>query len=239
MDMKKVEIMGVDIKAGTGMVSLTDLWRAAKGKNANHPTKWLGNKESKELVSKLAEKLNVQDSELSQVKRGHQGGVYAHWQIALAYAKWLSPELHLQVNDVYRRFQEADPAIAESVIDRTEDPAALFRIESRARNKASNRELNSTISQHGGEGRIYAQVANVNNIAITGKTAKQIRAENNLPSKASTRPLLSTEDMIRMAYAELLESKSIAKRRCIGNDEILGAVNQVARGVRDLESAYI
>ena len=237
MDLKKFEVMGRAIKAGDEMMSLTDLWKAVGGKNTNHPTKWLGNKETVELVSKLAETLNVQNSELSKIKRGHSGGVYAHWQLALAFAKWLSPELHLQVNSIYKRFQEADPAIAESVIDRTENFADLARIEARARNKSTNKGLNSTISQHGGIGPIFATVANINNVAITGKTAKQLRSEFNLPAKASTRGVHDTNTMVRMAYAELLESDSINKRRCIGNDEITATVTQVARKIRDLEAA--
>jgi hypothetical protein len=237
MDITKIEIMGKAIKGAGELVSLTDLWKAVGGKNTNHPTMWLKNASTKEFVSKCAETLKVDNSQLLGIRKGKGGGTFAHWQIALAYAKWLSPELHLQVNDVYRRFQAADPAIAESVIDRTENAADLARIEARARNKSTNKELNSTISQHGGTGPIFATVANINNVAITGKTAKQLRAEHNLPAKASTRGVHDTNVMVRMAYAELLESESINNRRCIGNDEITVTVTQVARKIRDLEAA--
>ena len=42
---------------------------------------------------------------------GRYGSTYAHWQIALAYAKYLDPELHIWCNEVVvDRFElMADP----------------------------------------------------------------------------------------------------------------------------------
>ena len=240
MDITKIEVMGKAIKAGDEMVSLTDLWKAVGGKNTNHPVKWLGNKDTKELIETLGKTLRVQNSELIKVTkgRGKMQGTFAHWQIALAYAKWLSPELHLQVNDIYRRFQEADPAIAESVIDRTENPEDLKRIEARARNKQTNKALNGVIASHGGEGKTFARVADINNIAVTGKTAKQIRAENGLPKKASTRPILPTSSMTHMAFLEDLEAKSIEKKRSLGHSAIVANVCDVANSLQAFIAQY-
>lgn len=236
--MKKLSLMGIAIKADTDKVSLTDLWRAAGGVAHQQPAKWLENEGTLAFVNKTAEKTKSPISEVLKKKAGRNGGTFAHWQIALAYAKWLSPELHLQVNDIYRRFQEADPALAESIIDRTESVKDLKRIEARARNKASNKELNGVIKAHGGEGWIYPRVADLNNVTVTGQTAKDVRDEFGLKKGISTRGMLATDEMISMAFLEMLEAKAIAKKRCLGNKEILTTATKVARGVRDLESAY-
>jgi hypothetical protein len=239
MDITKIEVMGKAIKAGEEMVSLTDLWKAYGDTNKrNHPSVWGRSAEAKALIDKCAESLKVDNSQLWKVSRGHEGGTFAHWQIALAYAKWLSPELHLQVNDIYRRFQEADPAIAESVIDRTENAADLARIEARARNKQTNKALNGVIAAHGGEGKTFARVADINNIAVTGKTAKQIRAENGLPKKASTRPILPTNSMIHMAFLEDLEAKSIEKKRSLGHSAIVANACDVANSLQAFVAQY-
>ena len=236
MDITKIEIMGKAIKAGEEMVSLTDLWKAIGGKSRNRPKVWVSTKEASELINTLSK---GQDSALYiQVRKGAQGGTFAHWQIALAYAKWLSPELHLQVNDIYRRFQEADPALAESVIDRTENVEDLARIEARARNKQTNKALNGVIAAHGGEGKTFARVADINNIAVTGKTAKQIRAENGLTKKASTRPHLPTQGMNHMAFLEDLEAKSIEKKRSLGHSAIVANVCDVANSLQAFIAQY-
>ncbi len=236
MDITKIEIMGKAIKAGEEMVSLTDLWKAIGGESRNRPKVWLATKEFNDLMATLSK---GQDSSLYlQVRKGSMGGTFAHWQIALAYAKWLSPELHLQVNDIYRRFQEADPALAESVIDRTENAEDLKRIEARARNKQTNKALNGVIASHGGEGKTFALVADINNIAVTGKTAKQIRSENGLPKKASTRPILPTSSMTHMAFLEDLEAKSIEKKRSLGHSAIVANVCDVANSLQAFIAQY-
>ena len=218
---KSVSIFGLDVKMGNDMVSLTDLWKAAGSTPSHQPAKWLEGERVGKFINKIKTLLNTPNSEFLVKRAGRNGGTFAHWQIALAYAKWLSPELHLQVNDVYRRFQEADPELIENAIDRVQSPEDLKRIEARVRNKQSNVALNGTIIECGGIGKTCAFVANNNNVAITGKTAKELRKEHNLPEKASTRPHLDTDQMIDMAFLERLERKSLEKLRPKGHDAIL------------------
>lgn len=232
--MDQLEVMGMTVKVTDEMVSLTDLWKAQGAEKRNRPVDWLRTDGVKQLVETLEEKTKGEDSHLIEIRKGKGGGTYAHWQLALAYAKHLSPELHLAVNDVFKRFMEADVSLAESVVERTNDVEGLKRIEARARNIASNKELNATIAAHGGTGKIYARVADINNVCVTGKPAKELRAAHNLPAKASTRPLLSTHDMTRMAFLEQLEEGAIKKRRAFGNDGITSTVADVAHRMAQL-----
>lgn len=78
----------------------------------NRPTP---SRDSKNAIRAWADTI-IQECEnygLIKRTRGRSGGTYAHWQIAMAYSKYLSPELHHIVNAVFReRVQETiDPAL--------------------------------------------------------------------------------------------------------------------------------
>jgi len=53
---------------------------------------------------------------LGNQARTQQRRNFAHWQIALAYAKYLSPELHMAVNETYMRYKTGDHTLALEVI---------------------------------------------------------------------------------------------------------------------------
>jgi hypothetical protein len=52
-----------------------------------------------------------------KITRGRFGGTFAHWQIALAYAKYLSPEFHIHCNNIIRRFVEEEQNPDRILID--------------------------------------------------------------------------------------------------------------------------
>lgn len=96
------------------MLCLTDMWRAAGAMDAKRPANWI-RKEGKEFISAASELLNVPHGHI-QTKRGGrgegQGATFAHWQIGLAYAKYLSPEFHMWCNEVVRERMEGHKSVA-------------------------------------------------------------------------------------------------------------------------------
>lgn len=59
-----------------------------------------------DFIDFVAENLHTRKTGIyksSKARADRGGGTFAHWQIALAYAKYLSPELHMQVNEVNAR----------------------------------------------------------------------------------------------------------------------------------------
>lgn len=265
MKTEKHEVMGQIVKAGQELVSLTDLWKAANGDDDQKPNQWLRLSNTAVFITTCGEKVGIphllfpprplryrrttkairkwgdkvlavcEEVGLIQRIKGRNGGVYAHWQIALSYAQWLSPELHMQINDLFRRFQEADPSIAESVIERTDPNSDDFkRLQARMKNIETNKELNAAVIDHGGTGRTCAYGANKNNVAITGFTAKQIRKKHKLPAYASTRPLLDTGQMVEMAFLERLEALSINSKKPEGHTEILNIYDEAIISVKDV-----
>ena len=48
--------------------------------------------------------MKVQESDLLKIKRGRGGGTWAHWQLGLAYTKYLSPEFHIWCNEAIKEY---------------------------------------------------------------------------------------------------------------------------------------
>lgn len=91
----------------TELVNLTEAWRACGGPLNKSPWDWKDSRQAVELTQTLIKKSNLEKSQVWKTQRGHHGGTYAHWQIFLAYAKYLSPEFHIWANEVIRdRFEE-------------------------------------------------------------------------------------------------------------------------------------
>lgn len=107
---------GMEVHARREMVNTTDLWRAAGSPSGRAPSDWLALSSSKEFVACVEASLNAGNSGI-RTKKGNGGGTYAHWQIGLAYAKYLSPEFHMQCNAVIRERMEGRRQAVGFVLD--------------------------------------------------------------------------------------------------------------------------
>lgn len=90
------------------MWCLTDMWRAAGGPRTHRPVDYLRTAEFKTFAEFIAVSADVSISHVAKTRRiggSTPGGEsWAHWQLAMAYAKWISHEFHARVNEVYRAF---------------------------------------------------------------------------------------------------------------------------------------
>ena len=101
---------GVVIRDKPDMLSLTDMWKAAGSPENREPFNW-ARKEGAQFIDAVTLTHNLPDSQVMDVKRGKGGGTWAHWQIGLAYAKYLSPEFHMWCNTVVRERMEGVRAL--------------------------------------------------------------------------------------------------------------------------------
>lgn len=92
---------GVAIRERDEMLSLTDMWKAAGGDDARRPANW-ARKEGADFIAHMEAVLNVPPGHIIRTERGRTGSTFAHWQIGLAYAKYLNPEFHMWCNTVVR-----------------------------------------------------------------------------------------------------------------------------------------
>lgn len=89
------------------LLSLTDMWRAASGKDSKRPNDWLNLPATKEFISYIESTAEKSGSDLIQaLNEGGTWNTWAHWQIAMAYAKYLSPEFHAWCNEVIKARME-------------------------------------------------------------------------------------------------------------------------------------
>ena len=115
---------GTDIRRRGPMLNLTDMWRAAGGPAYRRPTLWLAMEETKRFRTYVrwrwsdipghGPELNVTAGDIKRAgpdglvatTRGQRGETWAHWQLALAYARHLSPAFHAWCNTVVRNAME-------------------------------------------------------------------------------------------------------------------------------------
>ena len=98
---------GKPIRDDDEMLCLTDMWKAHGSDSRKKPAEWLRSVQAQEFIAFVAESKEVEISHLVRTGRGeagHTGGgaTWAHWQIAFAYAKWLSPAFHMWCNEAAR-----------------------------------------------------------------------------------------------------------------------------------------
>lgn len=150
------------------MLSLTDMWRAAGGDPNKAPKFWIPQDATQEFIGYISDLKKVIPDNLLQVERGRNGGTWAHWQIAMAYAKYLSPEFHAWCNQVVRDYMEARGAPAQSLpaviavpsrIEQTLDKLAELVYNGMAHQSAEITEVKTDVSAlKRGQARIEARL---------------------------------------------------------------------------------
>lgn len=135
-------------------------------------------------------------------------------------------------NQLVDLFTKADIRVAESVVERNDNPADLERLKARVDGKKVRNMFTSTIARHGGSGGpigAYAQTSIATSVGVTGMRPSDVKLAR---SVKNARDSFTTEELVRTAYIEQLSSKSMDARNVQGNVEIIDAHREVV----DLES---
>ncbi|WP_372393690.1 KilA-N domain-containing protein (plasmid) [Azospirillum sp. HJ39] len=88
-------------------LNLTDMWRAAGAPDGRAPNDWKALPQAVEFIQHIALSAGISGNKHIVTKTGRSGGTWAHWQIGMAYAKYLSPEFHEWCNGVVRAHMES------------------------------------------------------------------------------------------------------------------------------------
>jgi hypothetical protein len=149
-------------------------------------------------------------------KAGRYGGTFAHKDIAFEFGSWLSPEFKLYLIKEFQRLKEQE--------NHTQQLEWNIR---RSLTKAQYRIHTDAIKEHlippslSGKkiGFVYASEADLLNMALFGKTAKEWRNEN--PNKqGNMRDYASVEQLVVLASLEsqnalLIEQKKTTEERLL------------------------
>ncbi len=92
-------------------LSLTDMWKAAGSDPQKAPAKWRDLPSAKAFIEHVEFTIGKSDTELVRtVIGGRKPGTWAHWQIGMAYAKYLDHDFHMWCNTQVRSIMEEKQA---------------------------------------------------------------------------------------------------------------------------------
>lgn len=232
-----LEFNGVAIQAdGDKRFSITDVWKATGSKANKRPVDWMKTDAAKEFIEALARELEVVPDHFIKSKRGKNiGGTWAHWQVMLAYAKWVSPEFHIFANDAVRQWieEDRDPGLKlDRAVDRMKAAGRTARwIRERLDGKLARNELTGTMAdhncRHAGGFNPYAAATRSVTLTACGRTPREIKADAGVPARISSRDHMSEVELARLRLLELESAETIKVRAADGNDECLSAVSDV------------
>lgn len=173
-----------------------------------------------QFIEFVAKNLNVTRCDIYKTTRGKGGGTFVHWQIALAYAKYLSPELHMRVNETYMRAQSGDVTLAAEIAEKQKDPKKTEWLAQRLKSIHARNVLTDTLSRHGVKSGVeIATCTNTVYRQLFHKDAKELRAARKLPKSANLRDNMSRLELAATEFAELLASERIERHEARGMTE--------------------
>ena len=173
------------------------------------PSKWIESTQAIGIVS----------------KSGRYGGTYAHYDIAMEFASWISPEFKLYIIQDYKRLKEDENSkISLSWNLHREISKINYKIHTDAIKEHLLKDLTKEQLYYK-----YASEADILNVALFGKRAKQWREEN--PElKGNMRDYASLNELLVLANMEsynaiLIEQGTKQKDRMIELRKL--AINQL------------
>ena len=150
------------------------------------------------------------------------GGTYAHKDIAFEFGAWLSPAFKLYLIKEFQRLKEDESTrlSLDWTLNRT-----LAKINYRIHTDAIKSHIIPPLIDKRREGFVYANEADVLNISLFGKTAKQWRDENP-EQKGNIRDYATLEQLLVLANIESMNAEFI--RMELSQPERLHKLNQIA-----------
>ena len=168
--------------------------------------------------TQLIEKTNAIGLITKAVK--YNGGTYAHKDIAFEFASWLSPEFKLYVITEFERLKEQEQANIEWSAKR-ELAKLNYRIHTDAIKENIVPTLNAKQISF-----VYANEADVINVALFGMTAKEWR-ENNPKLEGNIRDYTDILHLVVLSNLEVLNASMIENN--IGQKDRLEKLNETAK----------
>ena len=155
-----------------------------------------------------------------QSKAGRYGGTYAHLDIALEFASWISVEFKLYLIKEFQRLKETERQTLGWDIRRN-----LAKINYRIHTDAIQTHLIPPELGKAQTSLVYASEADVLNMALFGQTATQWRSQNP-GDKGNIRDHATSAQLVCLSNLENLNALFIAQS--LPQPERLARLNQIA-----------
>lgn len=225
---------------GTGIVFSADGWLNATASAAalNKPDldNFLRSKSYLEYADVVAEANSVNSTDLKTTRRGNGGGTFLHPELAVVFARWISPAFAYwcdkQVATLIRLAQEA-PARNERMRTRRMErlgasPEAIAKRNEGVSIRAgfTNRLQKAGCNQDGFRGCTRAIYQ-----PMFGGGTDEIKKKYNLPANAQVRDHMSPVQLLAVGLAEALSTERIERQGDYGNIACEHTCNLVGKEV--------
>ena len=155
-----------------------------------------------------------------RAKAGRYGGTYAHKDIAFEFAMWISPEFKIYIVKEFQRLKDEEQKQLGWSAKRE-----LAKLNYHIHTDAIKRNLIPQVISDFQASIIYANEADVLNVALFGKTAKQWR-DDNPTIKGNIRDYATINELICLSNMENLNALFINEK--MKQKERLIKLNQIA-----------
>lgn len=222
------------------MMCLTDMWKASGSSSTKKPIIFLRQEPIVELIGQI--KKVTPHHLLVKSEKGRTGGTWAHVKIALAYAKFLSPEFHLWALQVIQDRIEEDQNPELGIQRSRERAIANWKkmgrtdewIACRMRGIEFRNAFTGTIAGRcPNEKNPHGVITNALYVGTLGNTAAGLREERNLPPKANMREHLDEHELLMVMLAESATIRKVEQDRLFGRDPIAHVANRAGKAISD------
>lgn len=179
---------GQDIRTMDDMLCLTDMWRAAGAPSNKRPAEWT-RYDGAPFIEAVCVNLNMGTAHIDvirTVRGGKDPATWAHWQIGIAYAKYLSHDFHMWCNSVVRAHMEgayhapSGPSYDEVTALLT-SPDTIIRIATSWKEEKEKREaLEAVVKENAPKVEFYDNFANADGLYGLQNAARALSARPNL-----------------------------------------------------------
>lgn len=213
-----------------GLICLDDIWLAARSPKRKSPASWRKDAPVRDLQIALYDRLySGAPYKFSRIIRQvpDPQRTFAHPILAVTYASYLSPKLAIEVKEVWLRFAQGDPTLADEILARS-TPASNEWAGIRALGRATRREYTDTLKVHGVKGSGFRECTDAIYKALLGGEAWRVRQQRNLPANSNLRDEMSTAELTYVMATESLSKDRIEEEDSRGNYECAVATSRSA-----------
>lgn len=250
---KSISVDNIQFQIGNNeYINLTKMCKA----NGSRLDNYFSNKGTKEYIQALEAKLNIPKSQLIIKRVGGtptEQGTYAHPLIAIHLGQWISPEFAIAASNLVHQYLTADVSLATNILQRATTPELtseqsraigevlitkssdkdLDWIAARAQTKASNKTLNAELAQCPNTSKaVYSLSQNAIVENLTGSSITQLKKKNGLSKSATVREAMDTDELITLAFTEMLAAKRVSKDKPSGDKKCAAVCGTTAKAVK-------
>ncbi|MCB0538053.1 MAG: KilA-N domain-containing protein [Bacteroidetes bacterium] len=226
--------MTASFKEGSGLIGkwITNkntleylgVWEKINNSNFNYPEFGVIGKDAgtNRFIMSVGQWIERTDAVGMLVKAGRYGGTYAHKDIAFHFAMWLSPEFQIYLINEFQRLKddENNRLQLEWNLQRT-----LSKVNYQIHTDAIKENLIPQKITKQQAGFVYANEADLLNVALFGLTAKDWR-KNNSDKKGNIRDFANLEQLVVLSNMESINALLI--QQGLPQNERLTELNKVA-----------